>query len=332
MTDWLIDEFVLEEVALGCALLGSGGGGDIAFELPYARVAIKRYGPVRMVTAETVDPNALIAPIGFMGAPLEPSTEIAGQKELEQLIASVEAYFGQKVDALIPLEIGGGNGLGPLAHAGRLKIPVLDADTIGRAFPQLYMTSCALANVSPNPAFLADAKGNTTLISAIHPVETEEQARKITVASGSVTALSTYFVRGYQVKSALVLNSYTLARKLGQQLLQKKLPTKALAIGKIIAVEKRLEGGFLKGQIEIENGYRIWFQNEFLFLAKDGAMLATTPDVIALIECDTLLPLAIEGVETGKEVSIHILPGPSVWKTTEGLRVVGPEKFTHLVI
>ena len=41
--------------------------------------------------------------------------------------------------AVMSCEIGGANGLEPLAIAARMDLPVLDADFMGRAFPELQV-------------------------------------------------------------------------------------------------------------------------------------------------------------------------------------------------
>ena len=42
--------------------------------------------------------------------------------------------------AVMSCEIGGGNGLEPLAIGARMGLPVVDADFMGRAFPELQVT------------------------------------------------------------------------------------------------------------------------------------------------------------------------------------------------
>lgn len=65
-----IIEEQLDDLALGAALLGSGGGGDPAYELLMAKQAFEEYGPPDLVDLKEVPDNALVVPIAFMGAPL----------------------------------------------------------------------------------------------------------------------------------------------------------------------------------------------------------------------------------------------------------------------
>ena len=45
-------------------------------------------------------------------------------------------------------EIGGGNGLEPLAIGARMGLPVVDADFMGRAFPELQVQYTHAAHIS----------------------------------------------------------------------------------------------------------------------------------------------------------------------------------------
>lgn len=42
--------------------------------------------------------------------------------------------------AVMPFEAGGGNGLEPLAVGARLRVPVVDCDLMGRAFPEVQVS------------------------------------------------------------------------------------------------------------------------------------------------------------------------------------------------
>jgi DUF917 family protein len=62
-------------------------------------------------------------------------------------------------------EIGGANGMCPLAVAAKMGIPVLDGDAIGRAFPRVDMGLPYVYGVEhPYPAVLADPRGNSQIV------------------------------------------------------------------------------------------------------------------------------------------------------------------------
>ncbi len=320
-----IDKTNIDQLALGCAYLGSGGGGDLPYDLGMAKTAISAYGPLSIIPLEELKQDGLILPIGFMGAPLDPGEEIAGFKELQLVIERVERYYDEQVAALIPLEIGGGNGLTPLAHAGRMGVSIVDADLIGRAFPQLHMTVPALMGYIPSPCFLADAAGNSVTVESTNVHEIERLARLFTANSGSVTALGTYVMRKQEAASLLVLGSYSKAMKLGAMLQQKQIPGTKIAEGIVTAFTPRLEGGFLKGIIDLSDATQVHFQNEYLLAIRDGFTIGSSPDLLVLIDKATSQPISIERMKQGLDVELYCYEAENHWKTPEAMRVAMPE-------
>ena len=84
------------------------------------------------------------------------------------------------------MEIGGGNGVRPLMAAAHLKRPVVDTDTMGRAYPEGQMTSVAIGGLAPYPVSMVDVRG---IESIVHKVPTwkwtERVARKICAEYGA---------------------------------------------------------------------------------------------------------------------------------------------------
>ena len=76
----------------------------------------------------------------------------------------MEDFLGRKFDAVMSLEIGGGNGVHPLMVAAMTGYPVVDADTMGRAYPEAQMTSVAVAGLQCYPLALADIRDNEVII------------------------------------------------------------------------------------------------------------------------------------------------------------------------
>ncbi len=59
----------LEDIAIGGAVLGTGGGGDPCVGKLMAQEAIRRHGPVKLVDVEALAHDALVVPVCMMGAP-----------------------------------------------------------------------------------------------------------------------------------------------------------------------------------------------------------------------------------------------------------------------
>ena len=106
--------------------------------------------------------------------------------------------------------------------------------------------------------------------------------------------------------------------------------------GKVGDVQRRTETGFARGEAAITGvdeydgrTLRIAFQNEFLIAQTDDAVLATTPDLITILDDETGEPITTEGLRYGFRVSVLSMPCDPRWRTPEGLAVVGPGYFGY---
>src|ERR687891_1123731 len=123
-----LDAANLTALARGTAVLGAGGGGDSRLGLLAALQACEDYAPVELVDLDELPGDGLVLSCGLMGAPTVTIEKIANGSEGERLREYVEKHFGGRVVALMSGEIGGLNGLQPIAWAARMGLPVVDAD------------------------------------------------------------------------------------------------------------------------------------------------------------------------------------------------------------
>ena len=123
------------DIAVGAAILGSGGGSDPYIGALMAREAIRQYGPVELYTLEELDDDDLIVPAAGMGAPTVIVEKLPAGDDLVRAFHALGKYTGQKPRATMSIESGGMNSIRPIYLAARLGIPVVDCDGMGRAFP-----------------------------------------------------------------------------------------------------------------------------------------------------------------------------------------------------
>jgi DUF917 family protein len=329
----------LNDLALGAAVLGSGGGGDPAYDLLMAKQAFERFGPVDLIDAEDLSDEDLVVPVGFMGAPLVTREKLPSGREFLAIIEAITKFYGKRPAALMATEIGGGNAFAPLLIAGKLGLPVVDADTIGRAFPELQMSTCNLFGISSNPAFLADANGQCVTLNVFDSLSVEKYARAITVAMGSSAAIGFYLMKGREVIDATVKGSVSLAIELGRAIrIAKEEPHlsllevskgRHLASGMIDDVAQEVKDGFLEGTFTIGDVV-VTYQNEYLLVRQGEQILAVTPEIIIPLEQESGIPITSESLRYGLRVELLALPAPQVWMTKEGLQLVGPEVFGYV--
>jgi DUF917 family protein len=339
----------IEDIALGASLLGSGGGGDPYIGKLMAIGAIREKGPVTLLDPDEIADGAFVVPIAMMGAPTVLAEKGIGRNEYRTLYDMVSSFYNRKIDALMPIEAGGVNSMLPFAAAARLGLPLVDADGMGRAFPELQMVTFTIGGVSATPMALTDEKGNSTIFKTITNKWTEDLARAVTMVSGGSVSISLYCMDGAVMKKYCVRNIVTRSEQLGKAIRSVKqgggTPEEnflaaaegyKLFRGKITDVLREVRGAFNFGKALIEGTaeYKgktasVEFQNENLVAAVDGEIRATTPDLICLVDTETFIPIPTDALKYGKRILVVGLQCCEAWRTAAGIEIVGPRYFGY---
>ncbi len=344
-----IDVADLDDIATGGAILGTGGGGDPYIGKLMAQEAIRRHGPVSLVDVDGFAADALIAPVCMMGAPTVMTEKLPQGEEIVIALRKLEKFMGRQVDGLLCGEAGGINSTTPFVAAAATGLPLIDGDGMGRAFPELQMTTFGMHGVSATPMVLGDDKGNSVVLETINNRWTERLARSATVDMGGSALLAFYPMTGALAKRAIVRGTLTLCADLGRKLREARarhddpieavraaLEAEIIFNGRVKDVLRRTVGGFARGEAEIEgldehrgHKLRIAFQNEFLIAEIDGKTVVTTPDMITLLDAETGAPVTADGMRYGIRVVALAYPCAGQWRTPKGLELVGPRYFGY---
>lgn len=348
---WHITEDDLESIAIGAGILGTGGGGNPYIGRLRARQAIKDHSSVAVLAPEELDDDAQVVCVGGIGAP---TVGIEKVRDIQSYHAfkAIEEYTGVRATALISNEIGGSNSLEPLIPASIAGLPVVDADGMGRAFPELQMKTFFVYGVPCTPMAVCDEKGNTAIIPrAVSPQWVERMARALTIQMGCVACYAVAPMSADQVRRTAVPHTLSLARSLGDSVRRARLqkedvvaailetcPGKVLFKGKIVDVERRTTAGFARGKVAIEgmgaySGGRmvIEFQNENLIARLEDEVVCIVPDLICIVDTERGEPITTELLRYGFRVTVLGFPAPALWTTPQGLQVAGPRAFGYEV-
>ena len=141
----------IESLAVGAWILGTGGGGSPYLGLLNLRRLYAEGYRVQLMSPLDLDDNDRVAVVSNMGAPLIGQERLADSRNIARAVEMQEEFGGFKFRAVMSVEIGGGNGTQALMAAAHLNIPVVDADCMGRAFPEAQMTSVAIGGLRPYP-------------------------------------------------------------------------------------------------------------------------------------------------------------------------------------
>ncbi len=341
-----LDETNLPALARGCAILGAGGGGDTKVGLLWALNAVREHGAVPVLDLDELDDDQLVMPCGGIGAPTVGIEKIERGDEVVRILPYVEELWGKKVVALLAAEIGGTNGMAPAAWGAVAGLPVVDADGMGRAFPEVPQVTMAVAGISPNPAVMTDERGNVVIFRAIDGHWMERMERALAVEFGGQSSSSEYQMTVGQAKTATVRGSVSLAVQIGRVVTEAEHdPVEALAraidatvviVGKVVDVERRTTAGFVRGQVTIEGlredsgrTLRLEIQNENLVAIEGDEVHAMVPDIITVLDTESGYAVQTERVRYGQRVSVIAFPCDPIWRTEPGLALAGPRAFGY---
>ncbi|KAK3076099.1 hypothetical protein LTS18_013925, partial [Coniosporium uncinatum] len=202
--------------------------------------------------------------------------------------------------AQIALEIGGMNGIRPMVVGDHYKVPTIDGDFMGRAYPRIYLQTPFLFGKSLTPCTQADGNGNTV---TVHKASDSQKLEKIHRKAGQELGLFSQMVSPAltveETKTTGTLGTTSLAWYIGRAVyLAKQEKTdimeaiieanpsgRVLYTGKIVAVSREVSsGGYTEGYVrikpiagdELEYGEAVRqepremvlpFQNEYLYAA-----------------------------------------------------------------
>ncbi len=350
MKIWTLTETDIDRIALGAGILGTGGGGNPYLGMLMTKAQLKAGRAIKVIRPCDLAPDAHVLALGNIGAPTVSIEKMEEGDEGIRVLRAIEKHTGRKVDAVIADEIGGSNGLAPMITAAKLGLPVVDADGMGRAFPEVQMTTFFIHGQASQPAALADALGNIMLVTeATSPEMLEKLMRAGTVAMGCTAHMSTAPMDGAFIKSYGVPHSVSQAWELGDTVLAARAakadPVGALLArsggtllmkGKVTDIGRHIAAGFVRGSLTVTGlegfsgrSMTIGIQNEYLVAREGDDILAMVPDLICIVDTETGRPVTTEEQRYGLRVSVIAIPAPALLRSEIALKSVGPRAFGY---
>ncbi|MER7014025.1 DUF917 domain-containing protein [Saccharopolyspora sp. NPDC000359] len=329
----------------GVALLGSGGGGDTVTAAALLRGRLAAGDRNALTPLGELARDAQVVPIGVIGATAVFAEKLPSGAEFRDAIAAVERWTGRRTDALVSIEVGGLNGIVPLVVGGQLGLPVADADLSGRGVPRLDQLSVAAAGKGLTPLVLAEPGGQVLVLAEATAAEVERTARAFLAGAGGWAVLVLAPIPAAELADCAIPDTVSSALSLGRQALSADAEALAattggrvLGSGRVVEVSRRPgpgkhgRTGFARGSATVRDHrsrtlIRLEMENEYLFAMRDGEPVASTPDVLALLDHRTGVPIPCDVVRRGVEVAVLQLPAAPFWTDPRHLPVLAPRAF-----
>jgi uncharacterized protein len=340
----------IESLAVGAFILGTGGGGSPYLGLLNMRRLYTEGHRVALLSADDLADDDWVAAVSNMGAPLVGQERLADSRTIARAVALMEEHTGLRFRGIMALEIGGGNAIQPLMAAAHLQRPVVDADMMGRAYPEAQMTSVAVGELRPYPLTSVDVRGLEAIVDKVPSWRWMERvSRRICVEYGSIASTCKAPRTGREVRQWGIHGSTSKAIAIGRAVREAQrthedpiaailtvAPGKILFEGKVSDVERRTTEGFLRGRARLEGSgdrrgtlLEIGFQNEWIVAWLDGAPLVMSPDLICVLDSVNGEAVGTETIRYGQRVTVIALPPAPVFLTEKGLAHVGPRAFGY---
>ncbi len=350
----------IESLIEGVAILGTGGGGSPEWGRKIMENDFKRGREYTVVAPEDVENDALVVSGGIMGS-VKKLEEMdfddlleywEDNFELEKAFKEMEKELDEKIDYIVPFEMGGLNTPVILSLGARLDIPVIDGDALGRAAPETQMTSFIGHGVSLTPMPLIDYNGNVVVVrEAENPVYPDQIGRWIVTRGGGLGANNHYPMSGEKLKESVVPDTISWAIDIGEKIIEArddgKDPvqkfnemTSAYNIfhGRVSEINEEAAAGFYFTEVKLEglgddaqSSCRFIIKNETMACWKDGQLQSVFPDLLCMLEPGTARGIMSVELEEGLELKLSALPCHTKLREAldhpEGKTAFSPERY-----
>lgn len=354
----------IEDFLTGCAFYGTGGGGDVKAGRVSLNNCLELGLELKVTDPDDVkDDDVFCTPV-FIGSIAPKTPEVLAEMErngfrmgeekyhLEDiLIAAVkklEEYTGKKMAGVAVAEMGGSNTACCMAAGYKLGIRVYDGDPFGRAIPA-YTNGIPHPNATLGlPCVHMDAWGNCGItLYAVNTPARERIVKKLSEASYGAFCEAANIRTGSQLKQILIPRTISKAYQVGKAINQANAEGgdpclkaaevsggKYVGKGVVTGLQSRDVDGYywgehcIVGTDESEGKeFKVWFKNENHVLWCNGTPIATSPDLITLINLENGQPLLNTYLKDGVKVGIVIAPACEAYMAEDAIAAFNPRVF-----
>jgi len=311
-----LKEQEMQDIVVGGGLFGAGGGGSIVEGLKVVENILSFRPSVKLVSvAELKDDDwgAVVCGVGSPKASLTRARTYSPTWALD-LLEKTEGFVSSFV---VPFEVGAGNSVNPMLVAVQRNIPIVDGDPVGRAVPELPMSTFFLNGITSGTLTIATEDKIFVIVKTEDEYDAARVTRAITAELEGVTASASHALQGREFKRCLIAGTTGLMEQIGRTIREAKQSGadtaeclanrfKGYIIGKGRVSKVILEtlSGWDFGTVEVagELPIKVMFKNENMIAYRDDKLLAVVPDLICSIDADGT-PLTNADIKEGMEIT-----------------------------
>ena len=347
------------DMLTGVGILGTGGGGDpVSFGKPMVDWDYDKGRVYEITPPEDIKDDAFIVCGGYMGS-VKAFTSIGDmletwetRYELHEAMKISEKIRGQKVDHLVPFELGGTNTTVMLSLAARAGITCVDGDGLGRSAPESQMITFVGYGIELCPMPVVTKNGSIMIVEkTTSPALADEIGRFAVVQDGGAGANNHYHQSGAQLKKAVIPNSISKSIALGAAVRDanenKNNPVDAFldVMGGQVLIQGRIED--VKGEDRMghwhvlvrikadgfKGRFEVVVKNEYMMAMSDGEPVVMFPDLICLHNPETGHGIMSSDLKEGLDVVVTAVPAHERLRyaggTEIGKKAFSPERYGH---
>lgn len=335
------------------SLFTACGGGEYSEHLPlYVERHIETHGPISLMSMEELPENGQYLTVGIMGSMLE--ANLQNGKEGKAVVSRFCQDRKLSFDALFTIEASSLNILFPILVAGIMQVPIIDGDCMGRAFPEFQMTTAQALGENIAPISLLTPGGEYYYFEDLENLLFEVKAREIVSHEAGIAYFTGFPLSTKKLKTILLKGTLSFVKAIGSCFISTDSYTNLfqqiinatknsiygcvveLFLGIVQDIGSSFEGGrswtniVLQGTGAYRNSqFSLLAQNECLIAYRDNHIAAMVPDLITLIDLQTLKPLSLSALHKDMKVAILGIPAPVRLKSKDMLKVLGPDCFGY---
>jgi uncharacterized protein len=346
----------IEDILAGATILGCGGGGELAEGRDYMRGVYDQGRAVTLAAPDELAGEALVAcPYGVGAMTVGDESEYGGRPFTTEhpgvlALEALAAHLGREFSALICGELGGTSIADAFVPAALLGLPVVDADPVGRAVPEIEHSMYCVHGLPIAPQAVVNEIGDTVLITRVaDDVRSEALVRALSIASRNLVWVADHALPWSLLRDVVVGGTIGLAERVGRAQREALAAGDAAGVaaaaaaaggglvvfgGTVASYEWRDAEGFTVGETVLHgagehagSNYRLWFKNENLLSWRDGAPDVLAPDLVCLIDQATGAAATNPYVTVGSRVTVVAFPSAAQWRTATAIATLGPRHF-----